>query len=427
MIFAPIDNMRYLLLLCFLYSTVSAQNLGTKKVLWIGNSYTYVNDLPTMFRLLALSGGDSIIVDSSTPGGYSFAAHSTYTTTLQKLAANNNDFVVLQAQSQEPSFPPFQVESETFPYAHILDSLAKAGSPCSQTVFYMTWGRKYGDSQNCASYPPLCTFEGMNDRLRWAYKQMADDNEALVSPAGTAWRKSWEADSTINLWSVDNSHPSVAGSYLTACVFYGTILRKSPVGLTYTAGLSTEQSGFLQNIAFQTVFDSLDTWNISRWDVKSDFTFLLDGLSIQTSNQSHNADSYTWDFGDGETSTEISPNHNYTVGDGSFFTIKLIATDSCNSDTSSFQIEINTEGIQAKKDEFTWRVYPNPANSFVMIQASHKKMFDIRIYSADGSLTKHYKESGELIPIPLEGLAPGMYQVVCQSGKEQQIFRLIKN
>ncbi|MCX6197843.1 MAG: hypothetical protein NTY88_01300 [Bacteroidetes bacterium] len=121
------------------------------KILWLGNSYTSVNNLPKMFHDLALSGGDSIIYDSNTPGGYTFNQHSVNTTTIQKIYSQPWDYVVLQAQSQEPSFPPSQVQTETFPYARTLDSLIHDNDSCTKTVFYLTWGKKYGDLANCAS------------------------------------------------------------------------------------------------------------------------------------------------------------------------------------------------------------------------------------------------------------------------------------
>jgi len=269
--------LRIVLILC-LFATLGLQG-QQKKILWIGNSYTGTNNLPVMFYNLSLSGGDTVVYESNTPGGMTFLGHTTNAATLQKIAANTWDFVILQAQSQEPSFPPSQVAAQTYPYARVLDSLIHIANPCARTIFYMTWGRKYGDAQNCPIYPPICTFDGMNNRLWESYKAMADDNRGVVSPVGIAWKRSREADSTINLWSGDNSHPSVAGSYLTACVFYATMLRKNPVGLSYTAGLPSNQAAFLQEIARETVEDSLLACNIERWLPDAAFTFTSNGLS----------------------------------------------------------------------------------------------------------------------------------------------------
>ncbi|MCF8295725.1 MAG: SGNH/GDSL hydrolase family protein, partial [Bacteroidales bacterium] len=139
--------------------SVSAQD--SRKVLFLGNSYTYVNDLPQTAVALAASAGDQLTVDVNAPGGYTLQGHSTNQTSLDKIKLGGWDYVVLQEQSQLPSFPDFQVESEVFPYAQDLDSVINAFNECGETMFFMTWGRKNGDASNCANWPPVCTYEGM--------------------------------------------------------------------------------------------------------------------------------------------------------------------------------------------------------------------------------------------------------------------------
>jgi hypothetical protein len=90
----------------------------------------------------------------------------------------------------------------------------------------MTWGRENGDQDNCANYTPLCTYDGMQQRLRESYVQMADDNNAIVVPVGMAWKYVRDNYPEIDLYQSDESHPSVEGTYLAACTFnrvlYGT-------------------------------------------------------------------------------------------------------------------------------------------------------------------------------------------------------------
>ena len=88
---------------------------------------------------------------------------------MSKINAASWDFVVLQEQSQIPSFPPSQVASDCFPYASILVDSIKSANPCAEPVFFMTWGRENGDQNNCINYPPLCTYGGMQARLRESY------------------------------------------------------------------------------------------------------------------------------------------------------------------------------------------------------------------------------------------------------------------
>lgn len=371
-------------LLSIVASSILFLQAEQTKILWIGNSYTSVNNLPLLFHDLALSGGDSVIYDSNTPGGYTFNQHSVNATTLQKIYSQQWDYVVLQAQSQEPSFPPSQVQSATFPYARVLDSLIHDNDSCTQTVFYMTWGKKYGDQSNCAGYPAICTFEGVTERLRDSYLQMADDNNALVAPAGMAWYTSWHTDTLINLWQADNSHPSVAGSYLTACVFYGTIFKKSPVGIIYSPISAQTTNDYLQNIAYHTVFDSLDNWNIGVFEPKSSFTLTGNETTkiYSFNNLSQNFISYQWNFGDGNFS---STSGTHTYSDTGTYTTSLIAFDNCgNSDTSSqtFTIHGIATGVENLSDEI-FSVYPNPFLNEMTIAVSDctnclLEIFDMR-------------------------------------------------
>src|SRR5690606_1716533 len=125
-----------------------------------------------------------------------------------------------------------QVETEVFPYAKKLDSLVRHYNSCAETVFYMTWGYKNGDAGNCAVYPPICTYQGMDSLLRSRYTMMADSNDALVSPVGPVRRYLRTYHPAIELYDIDGSHPSVAGTYAAACSFYSVLFRKDPSGIS---------------------------------------------------------------------------------------------------------------------------------------------------------------------------------------------------
>ena len=66
----------------------------TKEVLFLGNSYTFYNDLPNMVKQIALSFGDTLHYDQNTPGGATLQMHSTNTQTLVKFP-NNNGIMLL--------------------------------------------------------------------------------------------------------------------------------------------------------------------------------------------------------------------------------------------------------------------------------------------------------------------------------------------
>lgn len=409
--------MKKLLILFVLISLqLSAQPV---KVLFIGNSYTAANSLAVLFEQLALSKGDSVEAYSVNPGGYTFHQHVVYPLTLQMIDSMDWDFVVLQEQSQLPSFPPSQVVTDVYPYARQLDSLIVLNNPCTETVFFMTWGRKYGDASNCAFYPPLCTFLGMQQQLRNSYVTMANDNHALVAPVGEAWKRSWLNDSTINLWVSDNSHPDVPGSYLAACVFYSTIFRKSTVGATYTAGLSPTVTGYLQGIADTTVFDSLSTWKIGTYDVQAGATFVNNGMDVQFTNTTTNGIYFFWDFGDGTTSTDVDPLHSFP-GSGNWM-VTLIANDNCSSDTVVFTVATGTVGQSEMNGVSCVEFRDN------ILQLNCHDFRILAVYGHDGRLLDAADLTGKT-QLPVSGYPTGLYSFVFQrnSGEQAVVRRWIR-
>ena len=317
----------------------------TYDILFIGNSYTYYNDLPEMISNIANDFGDVINHDQSTPGGTSLYAHSQNQTTINKINQQSWDYVVLQDQSQRPSLSPSYVAASVYPYASQLVGLIDSNNICSEPIFYMTWGRKYGDQTNCNNYPPVCTFLGMQERLRESYLSMGIDNQATVSPVGISFKNSIALDSTIDLYSPDHSHPSIYGSYLAACTFYSTIFKKSSVGCSYKpSAISNSEALFLQQVASSTVLDSMSVWNIFQ----AKFDYIINGKTIEFINKSSNYEACTWDFGDGSQSNDINPVHTYQQNGLYDVVLTVQANSACLSESYSIQFNINSTSVNDK-------------------------------------------------------------------------------
>ena len=141
-----------------------AQSIA-KRALFIGNSYTYVNNLPQMAADLATSAGDNLIFDSHAIGGYKLIQHATDITTLNKIMVGNWDYVVLQEQSQTPYSSATNFPNGVF----ALYDLIKQYNFCAEPILYQTWGYKNGDVANCLSIPSVCTYTGMTARLKSEY------------------------------------------------------------------------------------------------------------------------------------------------------------------------------------------------------------------------------------------------------------------
>lgn len=412
---------RYLFLITFLAGlspfTLSAQDYN---VLFLGNSYTYSNSLPSILSNLAAADGKSIQSTSNTPGGYTFEGHSTNQTSLNYIQSNDWDFVVLQEQSQRPSFPPSQVAQEVYPYAAILSDSIKSNNECTEIIFFMTWGRKYGDQSNCQFYPPLCTYSGMQGRLRSSYLEMAADNEATCAPVGMAWANSIQADSLFDLYSGDYSHPNYSGSYLAACVFYATIFRESPVGLNYYGSLDSATATYLQNIAAETVLDSLEIWRIGANDLIADFEAQLSGNALQLTSTSQNADSVSWIINPGQVMLE-GANANYSLGDTGEYEITLIATSECyGADTTSSTVNYTTVGMGENKELPGVKVYPNPTQDILRVDFEGKQA-ELELRNVMGELIY----AGSIKPnqdINVSTLPKGVYlmDIITQEGSSRQ-------
>jgi hypothetical protein len=244
--------MKRLILILLFIAAVS--HADTTKVLFIGNSYTYVNDLPLLFKNLSESGGKTVYTEMQAPGGYMLENHLVTTETLDAIKRGIWNYVVLQEQSQAPVIEYLRYHS-MYPSASKLDSIIKAYNPNAVTVFFMTWGRKNGGQQciDTSCSPVFTDFFHMQDSVKSSYAKISNILSAMLSPAGEAWRTARLIKPYVNLWDSDESHPTLEGSYLTACVFYAKIFNQSPVGISYNGGLPDSSALFYRQCAWQTV------------------------------------------------------------------------------------------------------------------------------------------------------------------------------
>lgn len=390
----------------FANSFLSAQ---TKSALFLGNSYTYYNNLPLLVSNLTLSMGDTLEYDMNAPGGYRLMNHATNTTTYQKIDSRDWDYVFLQAQSQEPSFTPEEVEVDVFPYAKKLADTIRYNYACTELVFYETWGRLNGDELNCDTWPPVCSYWGMSNRLLIGYLLMARQNMASIAPVGLAWQqvRLEEAEHGINLYASDGGHPSVAGSYLAACVMYRTIFKKKIENANFYSTLDSSTAVYLQskaNRVFESdflyelndtiynenfVFDYA-TWHQEGHSVLAELQIDLNAFEITCHNHSVNAETYNWQFGDGNISTDLEPIHNYSTA-GQFM-VQLAASNSCSVDSAAMQIEIIETSVQIP-DQIRPSLSINNGN--INIQGLKSQYKSLDLYNLNGLHIQHQDISGK--------------------------------
>ncbi len=384
-----------------------------RKVFFIGNSYTFTNSMPDMLKSFALAKGDTITWAMSAPGGHTFNQHTTNSTTLSGITSQPWDIIVLQEQSQLPSFSPAQVATDVYPYAKWLDSAINEQDSCIETMFMMTWGRKNGDAANCPSYPVICTYAGMQLRLRESYTEMAFDNHASISPVGAAWKVVVDSFPAIDLYSPDESHPSVAGSYLQACVFYASIFHKSAQGNTYLGGLTATVAATLQRIADKVVLDSLNQWQQYGHYPYAGFTKTRTGTSVTFTNKSQRGTTYSWAFGDGGTSAVASPVHNYTAA--GVYTVALTVSNDCFTTRTTDTVRIGTTTsvhnlLQAESPAITVMTMPGGTVNIVLPTGMEGAL---QVYSIDGKPVAQYAQATGTVT---QQLPVGMYVYRFYSG-----------
>jgi hypothetical protein len=223
----------------------NAQDTSCTRILFIGNSYTFVNDLPNTFAKLAKSGKHKVEVGMAARSGWTLLDHLKSTETLDTLNSKKWNYVVLQEQSQVPSMEQARTH-QMYPAAREL--VPKIRQVGAIPIFLVTWAHRGG-------WPE----QGMNDygnmqaQINNGYATIAQELNAPMAPVGTAWASAMQGHPELSLWQEDGSHPSEQGTYLAACVFYAAIFQESPVGLTYQGKLSKEITQTLQMVASQTV------------------------------------------------------------------------------------------------------------------------------------------------------------------------------
>lgn len=224
------------------------------KVLFIGNSYSYYNDLNKsdgIFANVARNAGyKKVSVRAIYKGGYYLRQFLSPTDTygaqvLQALKSQTKyDIVIIQEQSANPINNPADFYTSCRQFKTLID--ANGG----EMWLYATWGYKTGHS-NLSKYGP--TTERMEMRLRAAYTAIAEELGVGVVYAGAAMTKAFTDKLGIELYNSDNTHPSAAGSYLVAWTMFGTIFGVDPATLTYNGTLKKSQADALRAVASEIV------------------------------------------------------------------------------------------------------------------------------------------------------------------------------
>eukprot|EP01064_Diplonema_japonicum_P021321 TRINITY_DN3085_c0_g1_i1.p1 TRINITY_DN3085_c0_g1~~TRINITY_DN3085_c0_g1_i1.p1 ORF type:complete len:755 (+),score=203.44 TRINITY_DN3085_c0_g1_i1:73-2265(+) len=221
--------MRGVYLLVVLFALCGADG---KNLLFIGNSYTYVGDMPGVVRQVAASMGHTVTVESKVAGGRSLGQASQDNGVITRLNAGGFDYLILQDQSQTgPACDTWNWENKNLAYKAMVDLFSPAAKASSaKIVMYETWGYReghewYGDTYKQMQSMCIDGYELYSDITKRQGCMAPEDS--IIAHAGTAFSHVYDQSSSADpgtdpntlfykLYNADKSHPDPLGTYLIA-------------------------------------------------------------------------------------------------------------------------------------------------------------------------------------------------------------------
>lgn len=190
------------ILLLFTFQLTFAQ----VNILFVGNSLTYTNDLPSLVKKLGKKDGVKINTEVIAFPNYALEDHWIESNVSSALTKTKFDFVIFQQGSSAlPSSRANLVE-----YALKFSQLCKAKN--AKMCMYAVWPS--GDR----------SFDFTN--VLRSYEIAADTTKSILLPAGFAWKKAFDERKDFPLYSMDGFHPTIHGSFLSAMVIYAVLFKK---------------------------------------------------------------------------------------------------------------------------------------------------------------------------------------------------------
>lgn len=199
----------------FSQAGLAQTNKDTLKVLFVGNSYTYFENLPQIVSIISDGTNTKLQTKKSTAGGAWLHDHwkgNKWLKTKEMIETEGFDIVVIQ----ENSMGTIKAPDTTQKYAKLFCNFIKKNG--AEPIIYQTWARKMVPQYQ--------------EPINKAFAVIAKENKVNISPIGKAWAQAMKLRPDIELFSPDGSHPSRLGTFLTACVFVATLTKQLPDKLT---------------------------------------------------------------------------------------------------------------------------------------------------------------------------------------------------
>jgi hypothetical protein len=243
---------------CDIKKQISSEIPDTEnlKILFIGNSLTHWNNMVTTFQELIFQSGKTAYVVEFAPGGMHLDEHAQNTMTHSYIQETDWDYVIIQGANYSIAFK--DLRDNILPPIISLISLIKSNSKDTQIIFYLDYSLRKGLIRGNTHY----TFNEFQSMINVGTKIVADELRMKIAPVGEAWRRVSNDGPPVDLYALDQGHPSAYGSYIMACVYFSSIYRESTTSLEYYGQMQENTGRAIQVITSETVLEQLSYWNL---------------------------------------------------------------------------------------------------------------------------------------------------------------------
>lgn len=228
-------------------------NTKAYKILFIGNSYTYYNEMPeVIFKEISAAAGYDFTVKSITKGGWDLIRSGSVDDEVgalvdAELKETKYDFVVMQEQSTNPALDPGKFYDGA---RAVYQKIAENGAT---PILYETWGRKTGHS---VLEDNGLTNETMTWKIAAAYEAIGAELGVDVANVGRAFYDVYTTNERLDIYADDLTHPSYTGSYLAAMTIFAEITGVDPTTINYKGERSGAAAKLLKEAARKAVFET---------------------------------------------------------------------------------------------------------------------------------------------------------------------------
>jgi hypothetical protein len=407
-----------ILLIIYLFIAVCSFASDTTRILFIGNSFTYTYDVPSLVKGLASAAGHHVEYAQHVPGGISVGdtaqgnlAHMNNPAVFDLIRQGSWDFVVLQDNQGRfvYNYGLFPSSSKVIEgHKKILDSVMHY-SPCAHMLWFAGWAFKNG-------YPPYGnTGAEMIDRIYVNYSFLKDSLGGINAPIGIAWERAVAEIPAIDLWGPDAAHQSLAGSYVTAAVLFETVFRKDVTNTDFDGGLDSATARTYRRIAYETVVDSAERTGLAE------FMPVIDAAgNILTTMAGYT--SYDW-YRNGELAVSGTSNMLIVSGSGCYQVVVNNASG-CRQRSLEYCLTLTSVGGNTNPGEHV-KIYPNPVNDRLYIETTGAVILELSVYDAAGRRLYQKQLDSETVNIPVRDLPEGLYFGNIRTMRETQAFKFV--